>query len=601
MSSETLIDGLMADTLAGVPGVRDRMLQQQAAAHAAGDALLAGRLAQALVLHTLADFADFRGLTVAWADLENNASALNDAAGVWAWRTDAVRLGRPGLDHRFVADDPALGPPRERLYAGLRAAVTLPADERLLLAKVVVDHDGLRGDMPAAIHVLALMQEVVPLASPRWQAIWWQLVAQNHEWQGENDLAQAALQHMQVVLATLDAPELRMSLACEDMRQALHTSDLVRAERACRVIDQCRPLVRPALLPRGLRMQCALFLRRGQYQGALDHTALILSLCEDHEVPERDRAGYVEERAHALAGLGRHAEAVALLEGLRSSQVAGQAQVLEAIIAMAQAAQALAAGTHDLQRLVLSALDLAVAAGFSRFLMPFPAWAAEVAGIGLQAGVHTEFLHRAIRERRLPPPLRHRSAWPWPVQVWVLGRLQIHRFGVPLARPSGKVQKKPMELLALLAAHPAGLDAETLIDALWPSLDAEAPKSSLEMAISRLRKTLEMPDAVRVADGRVSLKPELVWTDAGAFEAAVAAQDAASALGLYRAPLLQGEHLSGLLLQARERLAAKLCAGVLQAVEALRQQGQPGQALVLLGKGLAAEPQSLILQAALRL
>ncbi len=597
---QAVIDTCMADALAGAGGVREALLGAQAQARARGDLHMAGQAATLLVLHTLAEYADFRGLVPALADFAAAETALQAAGGVHALRADAVRLGRPALDHRYSADDAALAPVRERLFHGLRHDSGLPADERLLLAKVMVDHDGLTNDMDAVVHVLALMQDVVPQASPRWQAIWWQQLALNHEWRGETDLARAALQRMQAQVAQAHSPELQMALACEEIRQALHTDDRPRAERAHRVIDQCRPHVRPAVLPRGLRAQCALLLRRGEFQAVLAHTRLMLALCEDHEVPERDRAGYLEQRAHALTGLGRHAEAVALLEGLRPSQHAGQGQVLEAIIAMAQAVQAGAADAADFPTRALAALDLAAPIGFSRFLMSFPAWAARIAAVGLDAGAHTEFLQHAIRERRLPPPEPQREAWPWALQVRVLGRLQLQRQGARLVGEAGKSQKKPLELLALLAAHPGGLDAETLIDALWPSLDAEAPRSSLEMAISRLRKALDLPEAVRVAEGRVALNPALVWSDVAAFDAAVHAGDAERALLLYRGPLLQGERLDGLLLQARARLAAQLAAAVLQAATVLRREGRPDEALALLGRGLAAEPQASALQAALR-
>lgn len=600
---DALIEACMVDLLAGAHGVREQLRELQRAARARGDVAAVARVAMATLMHTLCDFADFRGVTEALADFAaaEAAEAVDGSlSGVDALRADTVRLGRPTLDHHHASDDPALQPVRARLFLALRDGTGLTADERLLMAKVLVDHDGMVNDHAACERLLTLMQDSLPQASPRWQAAWWRLAAQNYEYWGRTDLARTAAQQLQQIAARLAHPELDMALACEEIRQALHGDDRPRAERAYRVIEQCRPKVRPALLPHGLRAQVSLLLRRGDFHAALERTQLILALCEDHQVPERDRAGYVEQRAHALAGLGRHAEAVALLEGLRPSQVAGQGQVLEAIIAMAQAVQAGAVQAADFPSRALAALDLAAPIGFSRFLVSFPAWAARIAAAGLDAGVHTEFLHHAIRERRLPPPEPHREAWPWALHVRVLGRLQLQRQGAPLVGEAGKAQKKPMELLALLAAHPGGLDAETLIDALWPSLEAEAPRSSLEMAISRLRKALDLPEAVRVADGRVALNAAVVWNDVAAFDAAVRAGDAERALALYRGPLLQGERLDGPLLQARARLAAQLASAVLQAAAALRRDGQPDEALALLGRGLAAEPQASALQAALR-
>lgn len=587
------IENCLAEVLAGTPGVHDSLRQLLAGARRRGDAEGAACAATVLLLHTLADFADFRGV--------DDALAAFDAAPVppaWRARADAALLGRPSLDHRHDHDAESLVPVRARLFATLRDGAGLAPDERMLLAKVLVDHDSMRNDMASTVRVLALMQDVVPLAALRWQAAWWRLAAEIHDYTGDTALARAAAERLQALLPRLDWPEAMLALACEEMRQALHVDDRARADRAFRTIEQQRPQVRPALLPRGLRAQVSLLLRRKEWRAALERTQLALDLCEDHEVPERDRAGYVEQQAHALAGLGRHDEAVALLESLRPSQVGGQADVLEAIIAMARAVMALDSGAADARETVLAAIRKAAPIQFHRFLMSFPAQAARVADIGLQAGVEREFLARAVRERRLVPADAGREDWPWALHVNAFGPLQVRRDGAPLGgRAGGKAAKKPLELLALLCAHPEGMESAEIVDLLWPSLDAEAPRASLEMTIARLRQWLAEPDAVRVADGRVALHPGLVWTDVAAFEAACQAGDAERALALYRAPLLAGEPRVA---DRRRALAARLAAVVLGAAALLRERGNQGAALALLGRALAAEPDNTALQAALR-
>lgn len=586
------IENCLAEVLAGTPGVRDTLRQLLAGARRRGDADAAARAATVLLLHTLADFADFRGL--------DDALAAFDAAPVppaWQARADAALLGRPSLDHRHDHGADALVPVRARLFAALRDGAGLAPDERMLLAKVLVDHDSMRNDMASTARVLALMQDVVALAALRWQAAWWRLAAEIHDYTGDTALARAAAERLQVLLPHLDWPEAVLALACEEMRQALHVDDRARADRAFRTIEQQRPRVRPALLPRGLRAQVSLLLRRREWRAALERAQLALDLCEDHEVPERDRAGYVEQQAHALAGLGRHDEAVTLLESLRPSQVGGQADVLEAIIAMARAVMALDAGDGAAHEAALAAIRLAAPIRFHRFLMSFPAHAARIADIGLEAGVETEFLARAVRERRLVPANAGREDWPWALHVNAFGPLQVRRDGAPLGGRAGKAAKKRLELLALLCAHPNGVESEELVDLLWPSLDAEAPKASLEMAIARLRQWLGEPDAVRVADGRVALHPGLVWSDVAAFEAACKFGDAERAISLYRAPLLPGDPR----VAARRRaLAARLAAVVLDAAASLRARGSADTALALLGRALAAEPDNVALQAALR-
>jgi tetratricopeptide (TPR) repeat protein len=606
------IDRALAEAREGQAGVRERLLRLLRQGVEGGDPLTARRAAEALVVHTVMDFADFRGLAEVWAVLDGPEAPPFDRP-LDRLRGDLALLTRPLLDHGRSSDDPALRPVRARVGTAMREADDLDPDERLLIGKLLVDHDGMVNDLTGLEHVLTAMQDLLPRGSLRWQAMVWRLAANCYEYMGRTELARSATQQLQVLVERLGHPELDLALACEEVRQAMHTDDRPRAERAYRVIEQCRLQVRPALLPHGLRAQTALLLRKGDFQAALERTRLMLDICDDHEVPARDRAGYVEQAAHALAGLGRHAESVALLETLRATQVAGQLQVLEAIIAMARAVQALESGrasgaadraaaadpSPDARAQVLHAVRASAAVGFHRFLMSFPAWAAQIAEIGLDAGVETEFLTHAIRERRLAPPQPWREHWPWPLQVRLFGGLQIRRDGTPLGGDGGKAQKKPMELLTLLAAHPDGLDNETLIDELWPSLEAQAPKSSLEMAVSRLRKALDLPESVRVSDGRISLHPGLVWTDVAAFEAAVLAGDADAALALYRGPLLRGDRVGGLLARARERLAARLVSGVLQRAAALQAEGHPQAVLALLGRGLAAEPGQPALAAAL--
>lgn len=595
------VDRALAEGREGRVGVREGLLRLLRNARDGGDPLTARRAAEGLALHTVMDYADFRGLTEVWAVLDAGPAADFDRP-VDRLRSDVVTLTRPLLDHRLASDDPALLPVRARVMAALMGDGDLDPDERLLMGKQLVDHVGMVNDLTGLEHVLTVTQDLLHRASPRWQAAMWRLTANCYEYMGRTELARSATQQLQALVEQLKDPELDLALACEEIRQALHTDDRPRAERAYRVIDQCRLQVRPALLPQGLKAQTALLLRKGDFQAALERTRLMLDICEDHEVPPRDQAGYVEQAAHALTGLGRHEEAVSLLESLRATQVAGQLQVLEAIIAMARAVQALDAPSPDPAVVRMRALDAirrSAAAGFHRFLMSFPVWAARVAEIGLDAGVETEFLAHAIRERRLSPPHPWREHWPWPLQVRVLGALQVRRDGTPLGGDGGKAQKKPMELLALLAAHPDGLDADTLIDELWPSLEAQAPKSSLEMAVSRLRKALDLPEAVRVSDGRVGLHPALVWSDVAAFEAAAKAGDADAALRLYRGSLLQGERVGGLLSRTRDRLAARLVSTVLLAAGALQAAGRSQAAMALVGQALAVEPGQVALAAAM--
>jgi LuxR family transcriptional regulator, maltose regulon positive regulatory protein len=576
----------MAAVLGQLPMGRERLLADFQA-HTAGL-----EQALALVLHTLADFADFRGLQAALALLSDAADDAPLPPRLHLHLATA-RLGHALLCHTRRSDDPALRPVREALFQGLKTQ-TLASDERLLLAKVLVDHDGMLNDVPAVERVLTLMQDSLPLASPAWQGRWWRLVSNNAEYWGRAAWAQEAAHQLQRLTRDHELPELQFALACEEMKQALNHDDMPRAQRAFAAVEQWRGHVRAALLPHGLRAQIALLLRQQQYQAALERSQLMLALCEDHEVPQRDRAGYIEQQAHAFMGLRRHAQALALLESLRETQSAGQREVLEAIIAMARVQMLIdqSVPLPRLQEAVRQAVGLAAPIGFRRYLQSFPAYASRVAELALDGGWQREFVASVVAERGLVPPQPTREDWPWALRLHLLAaqmrwQLADQASATGAAEGGAKAQKKPLELLALLAAHPDGLDAEALIDELWPSLEAEAPKASLEMAVSRLRKMLGRADLLRVADGRIGLNPQRVWSDVAALEAALAAADAALALRLHAAPLLTAQVLGGRMLHTRQRLRERTTALLQGQVERLQRAGETTQAAALLRQAAA--------------
>lgn len=193
----------------------------------------------------------------------------------------------------------------------------------------------------------------------------------------------------------------------------------------------------------------------------------------------------------------------------------------------------------------------------------------------------------------LQPPL---WAEPPHLRVQAFGALRIVRDGMPL-QPQGKAPRKPLELLALLVAQGGRpLDTATVIDELWPSLDANAPRASLDMAVSRLRRLLGQPAAVRCSGGCLSLSPQHLWSDVAAFETLVQAAAAGSerapwqALALYTDALLGGAPVGGRLLARRQQLAQQLRDLALTAAQRLQACGAHVQAVRLLQRALECEP-----------
>jgi len=549
-----------------------------------GDAAAAWQVAAVALVVINFEFFDFRGgarwcarlaagLSAAWADglgaraRSGEPAALRGCAGV---------LARAMQDHAAIDDAEGRATVAEAAAAlaeGLRAETALTTAEHYLLAKCLLDHHGQQMDTLAAARVMALQQERFRrgAVSPKLLANWWFTAMCHHEYYGDAEAAQQARQRLQALLDTHALPEVHFALLTLDIPVALKAGQLGRAERIHRELEALMPDMAAGYLPQALRAQAQYLSQRGEHGAALARIDRLLAVCADVEVPVRDQGAYHVLRANVLAALGRFDEALGELRDQRPFQFGVQGETLEVVILFAEAAAHLDQQPDTALRHLRQALAGAVRLQFNRFLFTVPGLAARLCQAALDADIETEFVRATIRDRHLSAPDATRPDWPWRLRVQVLGEFAIWRDELPL-RSSGKAQRKPLELLALLAAHGGGpVDAGFIIDTLWPSLEADAPKASLEMAVSRLRKLLDLPEAVLVADGIVALDPTLVWCDAGAFETLAdelqhgVSPDASGAttqrterlFALYRDRLLGSETLSGRMQMARERLALR--------------------------------------------
>lgn len=236
-----------------------------------------------------------------------------------------------------------------------------------------------------------------------------------------------------------------------------------------------------------------------------------------------------------------------------------------------------------------------------RMPIPFP-WLPRsvlqaLADLALQRDIEPDYVRVLLRARRVPPPRPDADRWSWPVRVTTLGTFGLAIDEQPWA-PSGKVPRRPVELLQLLTTEPhRGLSTVEIIDCLWPDLDGDAATNAYNVALYRLRHLLGDPAALPAQDGRVRLNPERVWTDIACFERLaqrLEGEDCSQRQVDDLFVLYRGEYLAGIAAawaeapRRRERLRFR------QAVAALAARWEAGgrfdSAIGLLRQALTVDP-----------
>jgi DNA-binding SARP family transcriptional activator len=240
-----------------------------------------------------------------------------------------------------------------------------------------------------------------------------------------------------------------------------------------------------------------------------------------------------------------------------------------------------------------------------------PAMMAELCQKALEANIEVDYVVHLIRKRNLmphPPPINCEK-WPWAVKIFTLGQFGIVRDGEAV-QFSGKVQKKPLELLKILISNGGGeLSEEYIGDCLWPDATGDVAYSALRTTLSRLRKLIGVDGAIRFQEGKASLDPRYCWVDAHAFERTLAQfelgieqemacldeqnskplQLVGKAIGIYRGHYLPADEGQICTISYRERLRSRFSRMITRCGDLLEKRGQWEKALEYYQKGIEVD------------
>jgi DNA-binding SARP family transcriptional activator len=251
------------------------------------------------------------------------------------------------------------------------------------------------------------------------------------------------------------------------------------------------------------------------------------------------------------------------------------------------------------------ALTIGKEGGFLNTFVDQPAITTRLCIKALEEGIEVPYVQEIIRKRRLIPekPPLHLENWPWPLKIYTLGKFELLKDGKPI-QFSGKVQKKPLEMLKVLVAFGGkNIGEEQIADLLWPEADGDAAYSAFTTNLSRLRHLLGNERVIRVQHGRMTIDAHSCWVDAFAFERMVSETEklwkensgeivgtAQKALNLYQGHFLASEGDPFWAVSCRERLRDKYLRLATKIGDQRKKSEQWAEALNCFLTGLEVDP-----------
>jgi len=501
-------------------------------------------------------------------------------------------------------DDEASAPCAQRLDELIDGESDL--NVRVMAASILLNYINWTTDGSAAAALVARIKPILrnPEVTPLMQ-VWW--AAQFAHWHFISGRYADSTQVMTEARAIAERYGLENHLFDIDHQEAaalVNKGDHAAAKARLDAIERYLSPHQRMLWPYYLHLRSVFDQRLGHRKSAADHAERALAMARDLDIPSLQMPHFLARLAWARAALGDREGASRALDEAMARAAPVDRKLFEERRELLQVEADMNAG--DTQRAaegLVRVLAERRARGDIVFLPSRPDLAARFANLALERGIETAYVRSLIERHGLVAPDDACAQWPFRLRIRVLGAFELIRDGEPM-RFTGKAQQRPLDVLKfVVAVGGKDVDMEYLMAALWPDADGAAAKSSFDSALFRLRKLVDIDNALILSAGKLSLARALVWTDVWAFEAALDAAehagdgDAKAAslaqavrrlLDAYPGPLL-GTEESPWIAKPRDALRSRFVRSLLRLGEMLERNGEWVTAIDLYRRGLEAD------------
>jgi len=495
-------------------------------------------------------------------------------------------------------DDEAVAPCAQRLDELIDRESDL--NVRVMAAAILLQYINWNTDGSAAAALVARIKpilrktEVTPLMQ-----VWW--AAQFAHWHFINGRYADSTEVMTEARAVAERYGLENHLFDIDHQEAaalVNKGDHAAAKVRLDVMERRLSPHQRMLWPYYLHLRSVFEQRLGHGKAAADHAERALAMAREVDIPSLQMPHFFARLAWARAALGDREGASRALDEAMARAAPVDRKMFEERRDLLQVEADMNAG--DMQR-AAEGLARVLAERRARndivFLPSRPDLAARFANLALERGIETAYVCSLIERHGLVAPDDACAQWPFRLRIRVLNGFELIRDGEPM-RFTGKTQQRPLDLLKyLVAAGGRSVDAEKIMGALWPEADGAAAKSSFDSALFRLRKLVDIDNAIDLSSGQMSITPTLVWTDIWACEAALAsaangeiapAIAAQRLLDAYPGALL-GSDESPWVAKPRDALRSRFVRALMDLGAALERAGDWSAAIDVYRRGLEAD------------